>query len=76
MLADEVAKDRGLRTELHPAEWMKYGKKAGYLRNKKMVDLGADFTIAFWDGKSNGTHNTLELSREASIPCRIVPFDP
>ena len=35
----------------YPADWDKYGKKAGYMRNVEMAE-NADALIAFWDGKS------------------------
>ena len=41
------------------AEWNKYGKRAGPLRNKQIVEA-SDVIVAFWDGKSAGTKNTIE----------------
>lgn len=51
----------------HPAEWKKYKRAAGPLRNKKMVDLGADIVLAFPRGKSSGTRNAMSLARTAGI---------
>lgn len=42
-------------------QWLKYGKRAGYLRNKKIVS-NADVVIAFWDGESKGTKSTINLA--------------
>ena len=36
--AAQWAKDRGLVVRAWPAEWDRYGKKAGSLRNQAMVD--------------------------------------
>ena len=44
-----------------PAEWNKYGKQAGYLRNAEMVSLG-DCVLAFWNGASRGTKHTIDLA--------------
>ena len=44
-------------------EWKKYGKKAGFVRNKEMVDL-CDMGMAIWDGKSKGTAHTISLLRK------------
>ena len=42
-------------------DWERYGKSAGPLRNKIMVDK-ADFIICFWNGKSRGTASTVRYA--------------
>lgn len=59
--AEEYAMRLGLETIIFPAEWDKYGKKAGYLRNIQIVEA-ADKVVAFWDGKSPGTRHTIDLA--------------
>jgi hypothetical protein len=44
-----------------PANWKKFGKSAGYKRNKEMAD-NADALIALWNGKSRGTKSMIELA--------------
>lgn len=41
-----------------PANWTKYNKSAGHIRNKQMAEF-ADGLIAIWDGKSSGTKNMI-----------------
>lgn len=54
-----------------PAEWKSFGKKAGYLRNKKMLELGQpDLVIAF-DTGGPGTKMMIELAKEAGVPVEI-----
>jgi hypothetical protein len=53
--------------EEYKADWKAYGKAAGMIRNKQMVDL-ADVVIAVWDGESKGTENTIKLGHEKNIP--------
>lgn len=39
-----------------PADWNKYGKSAGPIRNKQMAEYG-DALLLIWDGESNGSKN-------------------
>lgn len=72
-LGEQYAKERGYKIDSHPADWDKYGKSAGYRRNKEMVDI-ASAAICFWDGKSKGTKHTIDLCKEKGIPCKIVKY--
>jgi hypothetical protein len=45
-----------------PAQWAKYGNKAGPLRNQDMADY-ADACICFWDGESRGTQDMMIRAR-------------
>lgn len=69
-MAEHFAKKRGLETIIFPAEWHKYGNSAGMIRNAEIVRT-ADEIVAFWDGTSNGTRNTLERARKAGKPVTI-----
>lgn len=70
-MAARIVTDHGLTTEPHPADWDRLGKRAGFVRNAEMVDLGADLCLAFWDGVSKGTKSTIDLARRAGIPVRV-----
>jgi len=41
-----------------PADWKRYGRAAGPIRNQQMADY-ADALIAIWDGKSPGTKSMI-----------------
>lgn len=53
------------------ADWNKYGRKAGYLRNKQMAEY-ATHCIAFWDGESKGTKMMIDLAHEHKLITRVV----
>jgi len=53
------------------ADWLHHGLSAGPRRNARIV-ANADYVIAFWDGKSRGTRNTIELAHKKGIPVRVV----
>ncbi len=59
----------GFDTEPHPADWGRYLKHAGPIRNREMAQLGAGAAIGYRvPGKSDGTDGMREECREARIP--------
>lgn len=66
-LAASIGKSMGFVLESHPAQWNVHGKAAGPIRNKEMVDLGADLMLAFPRGSSRGTRGCMQLAAEAGI---------
>ena len=71
-IAHQEAQKLGLLVEPHPADWGRYGKTAGPIRNKEMADLGATLCIAFWDGQSAGTRNMIEQAKQRGIPVEVI----
>jgi predicted membrane GTPase involved in stress response len=68
---DNVARNTALFNDIrvrdYPAEWRKYGKGAGFIRNHIMVDL-AELIICFWDGESPGTKDVIDYSLQQNKP--------
>lgn len=69
-LGERYARENGFKTELYPADWKKYGRSAGPIRNRQMAEA-CDCAICFWDGKSKGTESMLELANKYAKPVRI-----
>ncbi len=69
--AESVARSRGLEVEVILPDWQRYGRAAGPIRNKAIVEA-ADRVVAFWDGRSRGTRSTIELARKAGKPVEVV----
>lgn len=70
LTADYLAKRMGLVVESHPARWDLLGKRAGYVRNQHMVDLGADVCLAFIKDQSRGAMMCARIAEAAGIPVR------
>jgi hypothetical protein len=66
LLAGQWAADRGIAVEWYRAEWKKYLKAAGPLRNARMLAEGRPrLVIAFAGGK--GTKDMVEKARAAGL---------
>lgn len=72
-LGIQYAIQKGLNLIKFPAEWNKFGKAAGPKRNKEMA-IAADALIAFWDGKSRGTKNMIELAKQKGLKVKVILF--
>lgn len=72
-IGEQYARERGLDIDAHPADWKKYGRAAGVMRNKEMAET-ADALIAFpQEGEGNrGTRNMVRLAREKGLRCEVV----
>lgn len=71
-IAAQLAVDLGMVVVAYPADWDRYGEKAGRIRNQRMLQEGKpDLVLAFYDGrKTPGTTHMVALSRNAGIPTR------
>lgn len=70
-MAGRIAEEMGFVVESYPADWDKYGKRAGLLRNLQMLDSKPDVVIAFQVGKSRGTQHTIDNARKRQIPTEV-----
>ena len=70
-IADSQAHMLGYSVERHPADWLRYGRRAGIVRNWEMLDTSPDLVIAFWDGVSRGTRHCIRAAQERGIPVEI-----
>lgn len=66
-------KSANMQIHYFPAEWDKYGKSAGYKRNKEMGEF-ADAAVCFWDGKSKGTKHMIDIMQRLGKPVYVVRY--
>lgn len=54
-----------------PADWDKYQKRAGFIRNHEMGDM-ATHVLSFWDGVSPGTKDMIEYAEYKGLHIKII----
>lgn len=69
-LGEEFALRMGCRLTSFPADWDTHGKAAGPIRNEKMAEY-ADACIVFWDGKSRGTKNMIDMALKHKLELHV-----
>ena len=75
-IAGVCAKERGLEVHEHPAEWDRFGKRAGFLRNAEMLQAERPvYVYAFTYNlpTSTGTRDMVERARSAGVPVEVLP---
>jgi hypothetical protein len=70
-VAELAARARGLAVEVFHADWEGAGRRAGLLRNRRIVE-SCEELVAFWDGRSPGTRNSLDWARQLRRPVEVV----
>ena len=69
-LGERYARDRHYALKVFPADWNKWGRAAGPIRNGQMADY-ADALIAFWDGQSSGTRDMIRKAEEKGLAVHV-----
>ena len=69
-LAKRYARENKIEIVEHLPEWNKYGKSAGFVRNKLIVN-DSDYLLAFPLKGSKGTYITIDLAKKKNIPVFI-----
>lgn len=72
-LGEKYAEEMGYKLTMFPANWDKYGKAAGPLRNKEMAEY-SDALIAFWDGKSRGTASMINQAKKLKLKVKVCTY--
>jgi hypothetical protein len=69
--AHDWAAGMGLSTEVYRADWERFGRAAGPIRNKRMLDEGRpDLVVAFPGGR--GTRNMVSQARFAGVEVMVI----
>jgi hypothetical protein len=65
-LGEHWAHELGIPVSRFLADWTRYGRRAGPIRNMEMADF-AEALIAVWDGKSKGTGAMIGEARRRRL---------
>ena len=75
-LGEKFAKAYDYPLKIFPAEWDKYGKAAGPIRNEQMAKYAAEsdmgILIAFPIGESKGTRNMIKLAQQYGLEICVI----
>lgn len=72
-LAFQYAMDHKINFILMKADWNKYGKPAGIIRNEEMAKI-SEVALAFWDGSSRGTAHMINTMKSQGKSVKIVRY--
>lgn len=64
------AMNNDVPTIAYPADWDKYGRSAGPIRNRLMAGK-AKALVAVWDGKSPGTKDMIDVAEAAGLKVHV-----
>jgi len=72
-LGERWAKEKNKEVLIFYPEWDKYGKSAGFRRNKDIIE-NSDIVFAFWDGVSKGTKSSIDLTNKLNKELKIIKW--
>lgn len=70
-LVRHYARSAGIEFTEYLADWDKYGKRAGFLRNITMIGV-SDAVIAIWDGESRETKHSIDHATACGKPVFVL----
>ena len=75
-LGERYAKESCLRCSIFPADWSKYGRSAGPIRNDTMakytVKADKGYLVAFPIGESRGTRSMIKLAEQHGLEVTVI----
>ena len=75
-LGERFAEVYGYPLKIFPADWDKYGKAAGPIRNEQMAKYASEadrgILIAFPIGESRGTRNMIEIAKRYGLEVEVI----
>jgi len=73
-LGEKWADENEIEKDIYLPDWKKHGRAAGFIRNEDIVK-NSHRVIAFWNKKSKGTKNSIDLCKKYKIKCYICNYE-
>ena len=74
LMGERYAEERDMQTIIHLPDWPRYGRGAGMVRNKLIID-DAEYVFAFHNGSSKGTMNSIGHAKKANKPYEVLGYN-
>ena len=73
-MTEKYANTHNIKIIIYNANWSKYGRSAGPIRNSQMMEQNPDLIIAFHSNlpQSKGTIDTIKKALSKNIPVWLV----
>ena len=73
-ISAKIARELGWQVIPVPANWEKYGKAAGPIRNQEMLNMDPDLVIAFHDDLKNskGTKDMVNRAQKKGVKVTLI----
>lgn len=73
LIGREISKRHSIELLEFIPDWSGLGKSAGFIRNRKIIE-SSDMVLAFHDGISRGTQNSLDVAKQLKKPVLVWFF--
>ena len=76
-LGEQYANENNTPIKRFVPDWEGLGKKAGFVRNRKMGDYAKEHNgmlVAFWDKQSRGTKGMIDYSTKVGLKSMVVHY--
>lgn len=73
-LAERLAHENNLPMTVFKPDYKQFGRSAPFKRNTQIIEA-SDIVIAFWDGRSTGTLDSIKKARLMGKQLKIVYYN-